>query len=122
MFIVFSVFRSENNAMLNELNLHKTKKLLSYHGIYYKEALGSYKGQKEQSLKVPMAALSIVRSIANKYNQESILLVDSASQSSLMFANGELMDLGLFRQINEAVALSSESWTMIDNKFYRAGV
>jgi hypothetical protein len=122
MYILFSVFRSENNAMVNELNLHRTKKLLDYHGIAYIEALGCYKGSKEQSLKVPMTALSIVQSIASKYNQESILLVDSASQSSLLFANGEMIDLGIFSQISEAVALQSEAWTMIDNKFYRAGV
>jgi hypothetical protein len=120
MFIIFSVFRTENSNMQNEVNLHKTKRLLDYYNIDYTEVLGCYKGSTEQSLRVPMAALGVIKAIAGKYNQESILLVDAENRVSLLFQNGETMDLGRLQEISEAEAFNSEAWSLIGNKYYKA--
>lgn len=120
MSIIFSVFKSTNNAMQNELNLHKTKKLLDYYGIAYQEAQGSYKGTLEQSLIVDLSHLSVIKSIANRFDQESILLIDSASQASLMFQSGELLDLGKFKHVSDKMALISDAWTLVNGKYYMA--
>ncbi len=120
MYIIFSVFRSETSVMQNEINLHKTRKLLDYHGIDYTEVLGCYKGSKEQSLRVPMAALEVIKAIANKFNQESVLLVDSENRVSLLFQNNESMGLGMLKEITEFEALNSEAWSLIGNTYYKA--
>jgi molybdopterin-guanine dinucleotide biosynthesis protein A len=86
-------------------------------GIPFKEAVGAYKGVKEFSFVVPARFESQVLEIARAFNQESVLFIDSMSNASLQYLDGDKIErIGRFTQVNSPQGL--EAWSMIDGRFY----
>jgi predicted phosphoadenosine phosphosulfate sulfurtransferase len=116
--IIFSVFKSELNSLENNLNMKKAKKLLEYYNIDFKEVIGSYQGTQESSLMVDLKHLNVIKSMADRYNQDSIMILDNDLNSMLLFQNNDTMSLGKFRHIESI--LDRDAWTLIDGLYYIA--
>lgn len=87
--IIFSVYKNNKNEFANLDNHKKTIDLLNKNNISFKEIEGSYNGYKEKSLLVldNIDNLILVNELVKKFNQESILLVDSNRHGILKFIN-----------------------------------
>ena len=83
--IIFSVFTLDKSYGENKQNHDKVLDLLINNGISFKELDGNYNGQHELSILVidTVDNRTIVNQLAMKYNQESILLLDSNRHAML---------------------------------------
>ena len=92
---------------------------LKYNEFNFKQVTGCYNNTKELSFYVTIGDGSWSRETdlkklleyAKFYNQESILYVDSDRQAKLIFATGETINIGTFKQVPKAFALQHIAYT-----------
>jgi hypothetical protein len=117
-FVLFSIERPNNK---NDSYKPDTGLRLSKYG--FKQVIGSYNGQTEDSYMVLANeddALNEVIAIAKEFNQESILVVDENRIATLQFltspANATI--LGSWTPIEALEAQSLENWTLDQTNYY----
>lgn len=88
----------------------------------FKRANGTYKGQSENSFVVIVNNQSDIDTLANfafkSFNQESILHQDANQEARLIFSDGSTQQLGRLQQVPKELALSLDSYTEMENKYY----
>lgn len=97
-------------------------KLMTDNNIGFKQVLGSYKGQTENSFVAIVnddAKLNVIIDIADLWSQESILVVDENRKAKLVFMKGlEVQKLGDFRPIDVLEAQNLDNWTLDGTQYY----
>jgi hypothetical protein len=104
-------------------------------GLDYVPALGSYKGVVSRSYivdigydgdrygDIEVSKLNKVLDLANKHNQESVLLLDYKRDAMLIYLNNieqDVVRIGQLRAVSKEVAEASEAWTFVNNTYYMA--
>jgi hypothetical protein len=88
------------------------------------EATGFYKGTQENSFICIInnnEDQNVVAQIAlNNFDQESVLIQDSNGQAYLEFQDSKTLELGRLTQVDKSVAIESDCYTEINNKYYLA--
>lgn len=88
----------------------------------FKKALGTYKGQSENSFVVIVNDQTDIDTLAGfafkSFGQESILHQDANQEARLIFNDGTTKNLGKLEQVSKEVALSLDNYTLMDNKYY----
>jgi hypothetical protein len=88
----------------------------------FKKASGTYKGQSENSFVVIVNEQADIDTLANfafkSFGQESILHQDANQEARLIFADGTTQRLGRLEQVSKELALTLDSYTEMDGKFY----
>ena len=92
-----------------------------------KQVIGSYNNVQDVSYLVPVNSKDEfsydvwldVRRLADKFNQESVLFVDSARTAYLYFlADKNTSRIGKFKRITAAEAIESGNWTLDQSQFW----
>jgi len=109
--------------LVNENNVYRTsllKDMLLGLNLNFHEAIGCYKGTKEQSFFVTpkdTIEMQAITDIAfNQFNQESVLTQDSAGVSYLEYQNGSIERLGAMIEVTDVTGL--DAYTKINNRYY----
>lgn len=88
----------------------------------HRECIGMYKGVKEYSYKVPYKEghdFALVKELARKFNQESILVVTGNEDAFLYYIeSGKTQPLGTWTNVSEDEANSNNNWTYCDGQYY----
>lgn len=125
-FVILSASRA---AWTQEANDHSTAALesqLAARDFQFVKVRGSYQGIEEDSFLVlcdPIAddyEFGMLLALAERYGQESILLVDNHRHAALYFLDYEQTEAlpGTFQAIEPYEAASCASWTRRDNQYY----
>ena len=121
--VIFSVFRNIGESIdlkTNKIEHDRVLTLLNEFGAA--QALGYYKGNMELSIVLPLNPLNLVmaKNFADKYNQESILVVDELSNASLLYQTNKRLPLGKMKAIGDHEANKLESYTWYKGEYYSA--
>lgn len=110
--IIFSVYK---NFTLSEALLYDNIAV----ELKATKAQGRYKGQDEPSLLVDFTKLNRVLQVCRQQDQESILILADDNESYLLFLKDmTTVKLGYFIEVSEDVALASDAFTRIENKYF----
>ncbi len=100
---------------LNLANDKQERAILEDKFTNVKQLLGSYKGTMENSYLIEVKNkedLLNVSIIANKYNQESVLLRDNENQAHLWYmATDDMTHLGTFTEVSQHRAHQEDGYT-----------
>ena len=112
------ILSAELKSLEKHVNYGRTqnlKRLLDSKKYNYVEALGSYKGSQEKSFVVDASEdiIQQLRSLADFFKQESILVVDELQKATLIYCNGKKESIGEMISVSSLKGL--ENWTMINN-------
>lgn len=125
--VIFSAFRSELSEATNEYHHLEAMEVLRDNGIRFKEVLGVYKGVSEKSIVVVLDSVSqlhIPIGIANRYNQESVLILDADTRKANLYylKSGQSESIGVFEAVSESEAKSRDAYTFdhVNNVYYIA--
>lgn len=113
--IIFSVNQKDNPKVINDSVKELAVNCLTKNNVDFKEIIGSYKGTKEPSFCVNdnPENREIVLGLAKRHCQESILLIDSNLNASLLYTKDNSQEkLGKFIAVNETEAKKQDSWTL----------
>lgn len=121
--VIFSVFRNVGESIdlkTNKIEHDRVLALLNEFGA--QQALGYYKGNMELSIVLPLNPLNLVmaKNFADKYNQESILVVDELSNASLLYQSNKRLPLGKMKAIGDHEANRLESYTWFKGEYFVA--
>ena len=123
-FIVMSAYIPEASDTINQERHQQLKWILNSGSYQYKEVEGCYKDTKELALLVHVQSPTDLDSLimtAGNFLQESVLLVGSDKQASLLYLeDSSTVQLGILREVSPDEA--GESY-MIDpqtGKYWRA--
>lgn len=121
--IIFSVFKNIGesvNLKTNKIEHDRVLALLTEFGAA--QCLGYYKGNMELSIVLPLNPLNIVmaKNFADKYNQESILVVDELGNASLLYQSNKRLPLGKMKAIGDHEANRLESYTWFKGEYFNA--
>ena len=120
-FVLFSIERpGKSNRGYKEY----VESILSKHG--FKKVLGSYKGVLEKSYMVLAnedKALNDVLTLAQKFDQESVLIVDENRVATLQYLDSILNvnsshKLGRWTSIDALEAKNLDNWTLDGTNYY----
>lgn len=97
--------------------------LLDDKGLFYLEAEGCYKGEKERSLVIQLHGvnkLPMFLQWAKDFKQESILWVDSYQRALLVYPErpNHSDDVGRWQEVDESTALAQDAWTKVGDLYY----
>lgn len=114
--IIFSVYRTDRREIDNHDN-HKA--MLESLKIPSFEVWGFYKGQPElsivvtsESYKTHLERLVYVKEIAKRFNQESVLEIESDGNAQLHFIKTEeVKPIGTFQEVSREEAASQDNYT-----------
>ena len=119
------ILSAENSTNTFEGNRQRTTTLegmLEDIGLPFERATGVYKGQREASFVVIVrdeTDIDILKGFAfNNFNQEAVLLQDSNQEAHLIFRNGSSERLGRLEQVSEEIAMSQDSFTLLNDSYY----
>ena len=114
------IFISGYNNKTGEDNTPKLKKQLEeLFSNNITNVTGSYKHTTENTLMIESTNINSLLHIANDYNQESILVVDSNRNASIHnTVDGKCSFLGKFGQITKKKALKEGNYTLCNGYFY----
>ena len=98
---------------------------LRHRGLKVKSGLGSYKNKQSITHLVTFRTIEDLQkiiSIAREYHQESILVVDSNRTCDLIYMDPKIspVKLGNWTEITQYEASKSDSWTLLDNRYFVA--
>ena len=111
-FLIFSVFSTKNDHLLNNINSNKNEDILQDLNIPFKRVKGCYKGILEFSYVISNKYENEVLQIAQDFNQESILQVDELGNSILRYIkNNSIEKIGKFIEVDKIIALKENSYT-----------
>jgi hypothetical protein len=125
MFTIFSVYKNRPEKEDNTAH-QNTLEALHLLNISYKEVQGCYKGMFEQSIKLEGSeGFDLALILADKNNQESILLVDVDNTASLLFLRDEQGDkvlreqvLGKWVKVSKDEAMTHDAWSQFDGEYF----
>lgn len=119
------ILSAENSTNTFEGNRQRTTTLegmLEDIGLPFERATGVYKGQREASFVVIVrdeTDIDILKGFAfNNFNQEAVLLQDANQEAHLIFRNGSSERLGRLEQVSEEIAMSQDSFTLLNDSYY----
>lgn len=116
-FIILSAERPEYTVDGNAARSAALARQLAARDLDFMRVVGSYNGQQEQSFLVLAAEDSpeeaLVRSLARRYGQESVLSVCGSRIATLHYLKPKAkpVRLGNFHAITEAEAMARPAWT-----------
>lgn len=121
--VIFSVFRNVGESIdlkTNKIEHDRVLTLLNEFGAA--QAIGYYKGNMELSIVLPLNPLNLVmaKNFADKYNQESILVVDELNNASLLYQSNKRLPLGKMKAIGGHEVVSLESYTWFKGEYFSA--
>lgn len=109
--MIFSAFESENS---NEKNIDNTAIVESYlveEKVPFKKIMGCYKGSNELAFIVPLSYYKQLLPTINKYNQESVLIINADRKATLFYLkSGKNEQLGDFVNVSMEEAIDRESY------------
>jgi hypothetical protein len=119
------ILSAELSTLNKDDNMVRTSRLgnmIQDLGIPFKLAIGSYKGQLENSFVIIVKdndEIETLKDFAFKnFNQESILHKDANGLASLVFENNQTERLGKLAQVNENSLDKDGSYTFMNGKYY----
>jgi hypothetical protein len=103
----------------NELDLLKND--LKAYNIDSKQVLGAYTMENGVKVEEPALVLvtnqeTLIKSLAFKYNQESVLKLDATRNAELLFTDGRTKYIGQFQAVSKEVALKSKGYTFDESQ------
>jgi len=120
--IIISAELSSKTFESNRQRTQTLKDCIEDVGLVFKEALGVYKGSKEVSLVVLVEnqlEIDTLKDFAFKnFDQESVLYQDSNQEAYLLYNNGKTEQLVILEEVLQEVALKSDSYTIMNDKYY----
>lgn len=128
-FIVLSSDRASNSAELNAAERDLFERQLRARNLDFKQVDGVYKGTRETSYVVLTPTTGDEQnaiSLARRYGQESVLLVDANRYATLVFLNPgqggphikELKGVGHWRATDRTEAETQDSYTQDGEAYY----
>jgi len=118
-YITFSVELSTNSDQDNKIATDLTRVILNKSNIPFKEVIGSYSGDRENSFIVHPKYENEVFDIANSANQESILFVGPTGNASLTYLEtGKTVSLGKMKQHNKPNGLTSFTFDPVNETYW----
>jgi hypothetical protein len=124
-FVILSAERGSNNPMQNSVFTDELESILKSNGYAYKKVEGRYKNQKEESFVVILNrsdSLTQLIRLASKFDQESILLVNSDRKAELIYTADPLDGYvlgGTFRLVDgDLIQRTDLSYTYDPNSGY----
>lgn len=102
--IMFSVYSSESNEVVNRTNHNRISSLLTESGIQNVDVIGAYLNtcKGKQSILLPWSRENelTVRGICNDYGQSSYLVLEANGTVDVYTPHGSfVMELGKFQQV-----------------------
>ena len=116
-FIIFSVFQTTLGELENTNNHLDAAQYLRNAGIKSKQVHGVYTHERhgskvqELSILVCQSALPKVILLAQRYNQESLLIVNADRSAQLRFADGSLLPVGQWQVTTKEGAMREDNYT-----------
>lgn len=117
--IFLSAHRPEYNGIENAARNNELKAALEALGVRrIRDVKGCYKGVVEDSFEVIRgdAEMQSILDLANKFDQESVLVVTMLDDAYLVFKDQEVIDMGIFLEV--ASKPENEDYSIIEGKFY----
>ena len=122
--IIFSVFQKDRPDFSNQDNHQCIVQRLSQQSIGFKVLDGVYQGETEKSIMVidTPEMRQTVESICKQFNQECYLTSDSERNTSLVYPDGKVIQIGTLKRISqsEAEKLDGYSVDTTDGSFWAA--
>lgn len=87
-------------------------------GLFVVDAVGVYKGHKEESRIVHGLSQYQVLLLAREFDQESVLEMDEELNGRLIFPSSPAVNLGKLQEVDDHSAMRGEAYTRIGNRFY----
>ena len=120
-FYIFSVYTTTKTEEQNKLDHLNTLTELYRSGRLAAQVNGAYKGIEETSILIidePGVEAQVVR-LCKQFNQESFLEVTAFDRDAkLNYLDGTIAQLGKFKAVDKAIALTKNAWTEKDGQFY----
>jgi hypothetical protein len=120
--IIFSVFQNGYSIDENYINTIRMEKELKRSKIEFKALQGMYKGIHEESFAIDLKWLNEALALTQRFNQESVLIVDQDGRATLKYLPTNLkpdVNLGYFIQVSESKAKTQDAYTYdMDSETY----
>jgi len=134
--ILASTFKKDLSLLENYISHKEGINALGNFGLKPKTIVGCYWEEEELSLSFSLSfflkegksfieslflskTFSLVSSLFfDRFNQESILLIDENGNSFLLYSNGDYESLGLFVKVSKEIALKNKCCSYIDGEFF----
>ena len=84
----------------------------------YRVVKGCYKGIKELAFLVYGMNRTMMLLLMVKYNQDSILYVDNERRATLLYQDGRIEYIGIFKNVSEERALREFAYTELDGRYF----
>ena len=123
------ILSAEQDICTDKTNRHNSQLLenqFKYNGLNYKHLIGSYKGKLEASFLVEYDSQNerrLINSLAGKFNQESVLLLDE-DRNAVLYNESEngltQIPLGKLKPITPRQAEKLDAWSYcpINDQYY----
>lgn len=110
-------------ALNTETDVETEKAILEQAGFEYPRPVdGVYKGEKEQAWLLGINTVESALSVARDHGQESILFLDNQRNGWLIYCADERRELlGEFHEVSQSVAISRDSYTISDGRYFVCG-
>lgn len=120
--VILSAELSENSSKRNVMCNENLELCLQECNFKYKNAIGVYKGHKENSFVVIVnnnEDIETLKDFAFKnFDQESILETDIKGNAYLTYQDNTSKIVGRLEQTSKDVAISKNGYTLMDGKYY----
>lgn len=116
--IIFSVFQKDKSDLVNHCNHFEAMQDLERQGIDYSILEGVYKGTKELSFETKSVLTGLA--LARKYDQESVLTIDSENRAVLDYGFRNKINLGQWVETTKDIAEKQDSYSYhpVTNKYF----
>lgn len=117
--ILISAFRTGNTNYENMQATEKLGEALQQLGLNYGQAIGMYRGTREISMVVQASVELPLIELAERFGQESILVVSKGGVAELVYTDGRREQLpGKFGPVSSETARNLNAYTLVNGKFY----
>jgi len=119
--VILSAELSTLSKKQNFFSTELLEQMLTDCNFNFIPAIGSYKGTQENSFVVMLtdsADIEVLRGFAAKFNQDSILYIDSNGLSTLLYGDNTSENIPTPRFMCESEALNKDAWTKIGSNYY----
>ena len=120
-FIIFSVFRTENDPLVNIKHHSNVCRNLELRRLKYKVVVGVYFDNEESSILINAENEVLVDTLCRIHNQESYLYVDENRHSYLKYTlSYGTKEVYLGRWHETTKALAGDCYTITRDRYYKA--
>lgn len=124
--IIFSVYRDSESCFTCKCDHAAVAAKLEQFGVPFDSAHGAYNGKREQCFiikcDIGKGYETIARTIAEKYQQESVLYITGERVAFLETCAGDtIAELGKLRTVSETTAKRARAYTFANGCYYVAG-